>query len=145
MLQNVSYTSIWLFCSTQTKGAHLDGDLVTLEPDGVQSRHIRPGNDFLVPLCPVLVSLCGLFLVFSWQEWHPTWSSAVVAHLLHGLMCFRIRGSTLQTLIVTSGYWSCWSFNDLKPVSTFSSDINKIFWTPICHSRAKFSLMNHSL
>ncbi len=44
--------------------------------------------------------------VFSWQERHPVWSSAVVAHLLQGSMCCAFRDDILHSLVVTSDYLS---------------------------------------
>ncbi len=41
-----------------------------------------------------------------WQERHPVWSSAAVAHLLQGSMCCAFRDGILHTLVVTSGYLS---------------------------------------
>ncbi len=42
----------------------------------------------------------------SWQERHPVWSSAAVAHLLQGLACCAFREGILYTLVVMSGYLS---------------------------------------
>ncbi len=44
--------------------------------------------------------------VSCWQERHPVWSSAAVAHLLQGSTCCAFRDGILHTLILTSGYLS---------------------------------------
>lgn len=47
-------------------------------------RCIKPGYNFSVFNCPVLVSMCPLqpqIAVLGWQEWNLSWSSAGVAHL----------------------------------------------------------------
>ncbi len=40
-----------------------------------------------------------------WQERHPVWSSAAVAHLLQGSTCCAFRDGILHTLVVTSVIW----------------------------------------
>ncbi len=70
------------------------------------------------------------FAVLSWQERHPVWSSAAVAHLLQGLTCCAFRDGILHTLVVTSGYFSyrCLSIiSNQSAHSPLSSDINKAF------------------
>ncbi len=65
-------------------------------------------EEFLDSYCPILLSLSELyppFPVLSWQERHPVWSSAAVAHLLQGLMCCVFRDGILHISVVTSGYW----------------------------------------
>ncbi len=97
-----------------------------------KSRLIRRGNVFKI-YCPILVSLCDLlppFPVFSWQERHPVWSSAAVAHLFQGSMCCLFRDGVLHTLVVTSGYLSYYCLSIISNQSAHSpltSDINKAF------------------
>ncbi len=71
--------------------------------------------------CPILVSLCELyppFPVLIWQEQHPVWSSAAVAHLLQGLTCCAFRDGILHILVVTSGYLSyCCLLSSLTSLS----------------------------
>ncbi len=96
-------------------------------------RLIRPGNIFTIFYCPILVSLCVLyppFPVLSWQERHPVWSSAAVAHLLQGSKCCVFRDGLLQILVVTSGYLSYCCLSIISNQSAHSpliSDINKAF------------------
>lgn len=94
-----------------------------------KSRLIRPGNVFLIFYGPILVSLCKLypqFPVLSWQDWHPAWSSAAVAHLLQDSASFVFRDGILHTLIVR-GYlnWILLPFCHLKPVCPFFSDLRQ--------------------
>ncbi len=68
--------------------------------------------------------------VLSWQEQHPVWSSAAVAHLLQGLTCCAFRDCILHILVVTSGYLSycCLSIiSNQSAHSPLTSDINKAF------------------
>ncbi len=84
-------------------------------------------------ISPILVSLCELyspFPVLSWQERHPVWSSAAVAHLLQGSTCCAFRDGILHTLVVTSGYLSycCLSIiSNQSAHSPLTSDSNKAF------------------
>ncbi len=98
-----------------------------------KSRLIRPGSVFPIFYCLILVSLCELyppFPVLSWQQRHPVWSSAAVAHLLQGSMCCVFRDGILHTLVITSGYLSyCCLFiiSNQSVHSPLTSDINKAF------------------
>ncbi len=80
-----------------------------------------------------LASLCELyppFPVLRWQERHPVWSSAAVAHLLQGSTCCVFRDGILHTLVVTSDYLSycCLSIiSNQSAHSPLTSDINKAF------------------
>ncbi len=70
-------------------------------------RLIKPGNVFPIFSGPILVSLFELlppFPVLSWQERHPVWSSAAVAHLLQGSTCSCVEGGheSLQSPLVPS-------------------------------------------
>ncbi len=59
--------------------------------------------------CPILVILCELYppcAALIWQERHPVWCSAAVAHLLQGSTCCAFRDGFLHILVVTSGYLS---------------------------------------
>ncbi len=86
---------------------------------------------FPIFYCPILVSRCKLYPpcpVLSWQEQHPVWSSATVAHLLQGSMCCAFRDGILHTLVVTSGYLSYYCLSIISNQSAHSpltSDINK--------------------
>ncbi len=98
-----------------------------------KSRLIRAGNVFLIFYCPILVSRCELYPPFpglSWQERHPVWSSAAVAHLLQVSTYCAFRDGILHTLVVTSGYLSycCLSIiSNQSAHSPLTSDINKAF------------------
>ncbi len=97
-----------------------------------KSRLIRPGNVFPI-YHPIFVSLCELkpsLPVLSWQERHPLWSSAAVAHLLQGSTCCEFRDGILHTLVVTSGYLSYCCISIISNKSAHSpliSDINRVF------------------
>jgi len=70
--------------------------------------------------------------VLSWQERHPVWSSAAVAHLLQGSTYCAFRDGILHTLVVTSGYLSycCLSIiSNQSAHSPLTSDINKAHTT----------------
>ncbi len=72
---------------------------------------------------PILVILCELyppFPVLSWQERHPVWSSAAVAHLLQGSTCCTFRDGILHTLVVTSGYLKYCSLSIISNKSAHS-------------------------
>ncbi len=98
-----------------------------------KSRLIRPGSVFPIFYGLILVSLCELyppFPVLRWQERHPVWSSAAVAHLLQGSTCCVFRDAILHTLVITSGYLSycCLSIISNQSVhSPLTSDINTAF------------------
>ncbi len=88
---------------------------------------------FPIFYCPILRSLCELyppFPVLSWQERHPVWCSAAVAHLLQGSTCCVFRDGILHTLVVTSGYLSYCFLSIISNQSAHSpltSEINKAF------------------
>ncbi len=76
---------------------------------------------FSIFYCPILVSLCELYFpVLSWQERHPVWSSAAVAHLLQGSTCCAFRDGSLHTLVVTSGYFSNCCLSIISNQSAYS-------------------------
>ncbi len=77
---------------------------------------------------PVRIVASVSFL--SWQERHPVWSSAAVAHLLQGSTCCAFRDGFLHTLVATSGYLSycCVSIiSNQAAHCPLISDINKAF------------------
>ncbi len=112
-----------------------------------KSRLIRSGNVFPIFYCPVLVSLCELyppFPVLSWQERHPVWSSAAVAHLLQGSMCCVFRDSILHTLVVTSGYFFLSSLTSL-PILLWPLTSTMHLRPHNCRSLDIFYFSDHSL
>ncbi len=80
----------------------------------------------------ILLSLCELYppcAVLSWQERHPVWSSAAVAHLLQGSTCCAFRDGILHTLVITSDYLSyCWLsiISNQSAHSPLTSDNNSL-------------------
>ncbi len=114
-----------------------------------RKRLIRPGNAFTIFYCPILVSLCELltpFPVLSWQERHPVWSSAAVAHLLQGSTCCVFRDGILYTLVVTSGYLSYCCLSIIFNQSAHSPQTStRHFRAHNCRSLDIFSFSDHSL
>ncbi len=112
-------------------------------------RLIRTGNVFPIFYCPILVSLCELyppFPVLNWQERHPVWSSAAVAHLLQGSMCCAFGDGILLTLVVTSGYLSYLCLPIISNQSAHSPlTSTSHFWPHNCRSLDIFSFSDHSL
>ncbi len=99
----------------------------------IETHQIRHFSNLLLP---ILVSLCDLlppFPVLSWQERHPVWSSAAVAHLLQGSTCCVFKNGILHTVVVTSVYLSYYCLSIISNQSAHSpltSDINKAFSSP---------------
>ncbi len=69
------------------------------------------------------VRIIASFPVLNWQERHPVWSSAAVAHLLQGLTCCVFRDGILHTLVVTSGYLSYCCLSIISKQSARSPDL----------------------
>ncbi len=86
------------------------------------------------------------FPFLSWQERHPVWSSAAVAHLLQCSTCCVFRDGVLHTLIVTS---DCLSYCCLSIISNqfaHSPLTSTLHFRPHnCRSLDIFSFSDHSL
>lgn len=60
----------------------------------------------------------------SWQTGlDPVWSSAVVAHMLQGLMNWAFRDNLFHSLVVTSSYLTVWPFMKSNPSRSAISEI----------------------
>ncbi len=116
---HVRYAKFWPY--------HLN---VTAEIETHQTRQ-RFSNLLLSRLWWVLCELYPPFPVLNWQERHPVWSSAAVAHLLQGsnVLCVQ-RWYSAYPWLLQSGYLSylCLSIISNKSAHS-SSDINKPFLT----------------
>ncbi len=118
-----------------------------------KSRLIRAGNVFPIFYCLLLSHFGELvrkpsFAVLSWQERHPVWSSAAVAHLLQGSTCCAFRDGIPHTLVVTSGYFSyrCLSIiSNQSAHSPLSSDLNKAFSSKQLPLTGHLLFSDHSL
>ncbi len=90
--------------------------------------------------------VASVLLVLSWQERHPVWSSAAVAHLLQGSMCCAFRDGILYTLVVTSGYLSYCCLSVISNQSANSSLTSTRHFHPHnCRSLDIFCFSDHSL
>lgn len=67
---------------------------------------------------------CSLSFLFSANRRSFRWSSAAVAHVLQGSMCWAFRVIILCPLVITTGYSSyCFLSVISKPVCLFFSDL----------------------
>lgn len=64
----------------------------------------QDSSDFYFPILVSLFELKPQFPVLGRLKCHPVWSSAAVAYLLQGWVCYIFRDSPLQTLVLMSGY-----------------------------------------
>ncbi len=111
---NVLHTKFWLY--------HLN---VAAEIETHQT-----GNVFPIFYCPILVSLCELYPpcpVLIWQERHPVWFSAAVAHLLQGSTCCAFRDGILHTLVGYLIYCCLSIISNQSAHFPLTSDTNKAF------------------
>ncbi len=72
---------------------------------------------------------CSLRFLLSWQECHPVWSSAAVAHLLQGSTCCVFRDGILHTLVVTSGYLSYFCLSIISTLFQCRLSLNFSKWS----------------
>lgn len=82
-----------------------------------------------------LIGFGNSFPVSYWQEWHPVWSSDVIAYLLESWMCYVFRYAILCTLIVMSGYiHSTFFLYRVIPLSPMASFTRETWYLLYCLS-----------
>lgn len=125
----------------------LNSDLICVPQH--KSRSKRAGYVFPVCTYPMFVSLYPLqphLSVLGWQNWNPTWSSALVAHQPQGSTCHAIWAAFLLTTIVQKGYlrYGGLSISSNQSGHSALTSLNKAFPSTDLLLTGCFSLLHHS-